>query len=149
MKKTSSVFWIRGQTLYNISMRLLNKNIISALLVSFVFTMTVGGFVSSEMMMSDDGMMQPCPFMGAASICNMSPLEHFSQWQQMFTSIPQEFSIASLLLLLALALVSYFIGHLSPPKRTEVFVPRHRYRERVFDPLKLAYARGILNPKLY
>ena len=128
---------------------LLKTNAIIGLLFSLFLMINMGGFMSSEMMMKD-GMMTPCPFMGVASLCNMTPLEHVSQWQQMFTTTSQEFATTALLLLLSLAVVFSFVNFSLKPKRSPVrLVSRYRYRERVFDPLKLAFARGILNPKLY
>lgn len=125
-----------------------SKNTLFVVLFTFIFMMSAGGVISSEMMMQD-GMMQPCPFMGTAAICNMSPIEHLSEWQSMFVTTTQQFGAAALLLLLALALAWHFLQSFLTPPPKQVFVRRHRYKERVFDPLRLLFSRGILNPKLY
>lgn len=126
------------------------KNVsFSILLGVSLISMTVGGLLSANMMM-EDGMMRPCPFMDSASICNMTPLEHVSQWQQMFTTTSPESGSIALLALLSSLIVFSFVNVLPNLKRPRVKVfHRYRYRERVFDPLKIAFARGILNPKLY
>ena len=126
-----------------------SKNSFLTLLLVLAFMMNMGGVFSAEMTMKD-GMMTPCPFMGVASLCNMTPLEHVSQWQQMFTTTSQEFATTALLSLLSLVVVFSFVNFLSKPKRTPVrLVSRYRYRERIFDPLQVAFARGILNSKAY
>ena len=126
------------------------KNIVVSSIIGAIFVMmSVGGVLSSEMMMQD-GMMIPCPFMGVSSLCNMTPLEHVSQWQQMFTTTSQEFATTATLLLLSLVVVFSFVQLSLKLNRTPVrLVSRYRYRERAFDPLRLAFARGILHPKLY
>lgn len=132
-------------------MNIVRKQIMSLVLLAFVATMTVGGFLSADMMMKD-GMMNPCPFMdNTASICNMTPLEHVSQWQQMFTTTLQDSVTTALLLLLSLVAVFTFVSVLPRPKRPPArqSFARYRYRERIFDPLRWAFSRGILNPKLY
>lgn len=124
------------------------KKLAFLLLISLFVTMSIGGIYTAETMM-EDGAMHNCPYMGVAALCNMSPLEHLSEWQSMFTTTPQQFGPAALLLLLALALVWHFVGSLLPLQPKKVFVYRHKYRERVFDPLRLAFARGLIHPKIF
>jgi hypothetical protein len=127
--------------------RLAAKSSIFFLLVTLVLMMSVGGIFSAQMMMEDG--MHDCPFMGIAALCEMSPLQHLSEWQSMFATTFQQFSTFALLLLLALALTWRFADQFFLPKPTKIFVPRYRYRERVFDPLKLAFARGLIHPKVF
>ena len=127
---------------------ILNKKIFFTLLLTAVLMMNFGGFFTSEMMM-ENSVMHPCPYMGVAAICNMSPLEHLSQWQQMFTTTVQPMTTFALLLLLAIAVFLHVAEKLSVPKRLERFRPRYRYRERVFDLMQRLFARGILNSKAY
>ena len=129
----------------------MRRSFMGFILFAFVVSVTVGGFLSADMMMKD-GIMQPCPFMdNTASICNMSPLEHVAQWQQMFTMTFQDSVSTALLLLLSALIVFAFIGVLPVPKRPPVRLSfsRYRYRERIFDPMRVLFSRGILNPKLY
>jgi hypothetical protein len=125
-----------------------SKNAVFGFLLALLLVLNTGGVISSGMMM-DDGAMQPCPYMGVPTLCNMSPLEHMSEWQSMFAATVQQFATASLLVLLALLVLWYFAGHLIVPRRTETLLPRVRYRERVFDPMRLAFARGIIHPKVF
>lgn len=127
--------------------RVFAKGTFFGFLLALLLVMNVGGAISAGMMM-DDGSMQPCPFMDVPTLCNMSPLEHMSEWQSMFAATVQQFATTSLLLVLTLAVLWYFAGFLFVPKRTEL-LPRFRYRERVFDPLRLAFARGIIHPKVF
>lgn len=132
-------------------MNIVRRQIMGLVLLAFIASMTTGGFLSANMMM-EDGIMQPCPFMdNTASICNMTPLEHVSQWQQMFTTTLQDSVTTALLLLLFLIVVFAFVNALPRPKRPpeRQSFSRYRYRERIFDPLRWAFSRGILNPKLY
>lgn len=126
------------------------KNIaVSSILGAIFVMMSVGGMLSSEMMLQD-GSMMPCPFMGTATVCNMSPLEHVAGWQQMFVAALKQFGANTLLLLLALALVFLSVGGLFSPKVFQTrLVYRHRYRQRIFDPLRLAFARGIIHSKAF
>ena len=121
-----------------------------AILPVFLVLMLVintGGLFSGGMRM--DGIMSNCPYMSVPTLCDMSPLEHLSALQSMFSATVQQFASASLLSLIVLALFWHFVGYLFLPKYAEVLVPRSRYRERVFDPLRLAFARGIIHTKVF
>ncbi len=78
----------------------------AAIFLVLVLMMNVGGVFSAGMMMDDNGMMHNCPYMGIAALCNMSPLEHLSQWQSMFSAT---------LLLFALAFLWHMSGQLITP----------------------------------
>ena len=137
------------QNLYHGSMNRLRKQLAGLILLTFLASMILGAVLTSEMMMHD-GMMEPCPFMGVPSLCNMSPLEHVSAWQHMFIATLQPYLSSFLLLLLSLLLAPAFSNialQLKPPRIKFAF--RTRYRERIFDPLQSAFSRGILNTKIY
>lgn len=96
-----------------------------------------------------------CPFMpGHSSICKMSPMEHIQAWQSMFTMLPAKDALsflAVLLALLALLGLNYFRKHtlydqLELEPNTKLFYLRSI---SIFDPLKEAFSRGILNPKTF
>lgn len=123
------------------------KKAVFVLIIALFLLVNIGGIFTAEMMM--DGDMTHCPYMGVAALCDMSPLEHLSQWQMTFSTTVQQFATAALLLLLAFAILRSLIGRLTAPKRIEAFVPRYRYRVRNFDPLRLAFARGIIHPKVF
>ena len=122
---------------------------VSSILGAIFVMMSIGGGLSSEMMMQD-GTMMPCPFMGVAAVCTMSPLEHMAGWQQMFVSTVQHSAARALVLLVALMLVFRSLQGLHRPRilhRRHSY--RQRYRERLFDPLRLAFARGIIHSKAF
>ena len=126
------------------------KNTVFALILGVFFMMSMGGVFSSEMMMDDGSMTHNCPYMGVAALCNMSPIEHLSQWQQMFWTTSQELATTALLVLLALSLVWFFVKDLFVPGLSLVPIgSRYRERERIVDPLRLAFARGLIHSKVF
>lgn len=127
---------------------LFGKSTVLGLFLGGILAMSLVSSFSAYMLMSDVDM-HDCPFMGIVSLCDMSPLNHIAQWKQMFAATSQQFATTTLLLLLAFATFWLFLEHLQPPKRQSVLRPRYKYRERIFDPLQLAFARGILNSKAY
>lgn len=128
------------------------RQVIFVLILTFVLMMTVGGVVSAEMMMDKDGMMMHnCPFMGIAVLCEMSPLQHLMEWQSMFTASAQPLAVILLLLLVLAIALSQFLTRILMDRLHERPAPvfRYRYRQPVFDTLRLALARGIIHPKVY
>lgn len=119
------------------------------MLLTVIVSMTMGGVLSYEMMMSD-GAMHNCPYMGIASLCTMTALEHLSQWQQMFAATAQSLAVFALLLLLVMSAISrlvedLFVSVQSPPR----VASRYRYKESIANPLRLALARGLIHPKTF
>lgn len=107
------------------------------------------GIAYSNMNMSKAGDMPGCPFMGEAGICRMTPFEHVAAWQNMFTSTPQPFAALTLLMLIALFALGRHFRYLVPKRKPEHRTAYSPPREiGVFDPLKLAFARGIIHPKI-
>ena len=114
-----------------------------------VLTMSFGGVLTAWMMTSGGTMQQDCPYMGETGYCNMNVSEHLASWQQLFSTTLEHFSALTLLSLLTLFVLTYFFVDLLVRKRSErPLFERWRSRE-LFDPLQLAFARGILHPKLY
>lgn len=97
------------------------------------------------------GQMSGCPFMGMAAICNMTPLEHISAWQNMFTTLPQQKDLFALLFALfgAVAAFLWMKYRFDPPSKAVVPIQKISYQ--AYIPLATAlqelFARGILNPK--
>ncbi len=132
--------------------RFFNRYAIFSFLLAIVLMVNTGGVLSAAMMSGDDGMMTNCPYMGMSTFCTMSPLEHLTAWQQMFSVTVQQFaSISLLLLLITLAAFLYFTERTDTLLLIEVFLPRQRYKERGknFDPLRSAFARGIIHSKAF
>ena len=125
-----------------------SKKVLLSLLIVALLMMSTWGAASLGMTMQDGKMMENCPFMGVPAICNMSPLEHLSAWQHMFASTMPQFIMFALLLLMTVLLSRFFENFLEykPPTARPVFY--HWYEFAVFDPLKLAFARGLIHPKI-
>ncbi len=117
-------------------------------LIVFFLVLNMGGAFSAHMMM--DGDMTPCPYMGMASLCTMTPLEHLSGWQNMF-SIPLQESVTLMLLsIIILSLVWLFTYYLfKPPQSLSRVFSRYRYKEKILNPLELAFAQGLIHSKAY
>src|SRR3990167_6048986 len=81
------------------------KILISVLMVIFLFAGATGVAYSGTMMGHDMDAMAGCPLMGhSAVVCNMSLLDHLTQWQNQFAFISVQNTLLVLLLLLTLAL---------------------------------------------
>ena len=120
----------------------------SIFLLTLILGASFGGFVSAGMMTAD-GRMQDCPYMGTSGYCPMDIAAHLAGWQQLFaTTLERSHSSGPFPSLALLFLIPFFIGLL-------VYVrPRQRILERwrtlaLYDPLQLAFARGLIHPKLY
>lgn len=143
---------------YNITMLKQTSNFITLfVLLSFLL---IGGFGlshSSGMEMRDDGTMGGCMFDGRAEICPMTLAEHISNWQSMFSVIPQKSTVLIQLLVLisTLILAASVLGWRSPPSLFSYFSERWRLYIKnnpnlpLFDRLREAFSQGILNPKIY
>lgn len=86
---------------------------------------------------------------GVFSLCGMSPLDHLSHWQAISAATAQQMPAVALLLLMVVAAFWYIVqGPVIVRQRGE-YPARRRGGGRVFDPLRLAFARGILHTKAY
>lgn len=117
-------------------------------LLTLALGASFGGFITAGMM-SMDGITQDCPYMGETGYCNMNISEHLASWQNLFTTTLERVNPLAFLPLLTLFVLAYFFVDLLVRKRSEQpLFQRWRTRE-LFDPLRLAFARGIIHPKLY
>ncbi len=87
--------------------------------------------------------------------CNTSISKHIASWKSTFLVLPREVKDGMLLLLLGLVSAFAFMGlrfwH-DPDDRQRLsyrFYTRDNPELALFNQLKLAFARGILNPKIY
>src|SRR3989338_10557198 len=137
------------------------KNILNFLLIfgisAFLAVGVFGMSHSSDMKMNDNGTMSGCLFDGRAEICPMTIAEHLSRWQGMFTAIPQKAGLLMLLFALISAVGALVFSIL---KRNQLLLLKYfsdRWRLylkqnphlSLFDHLREAFSRGILNPKIY
>lgn len=127
------------------------KLLTGLVLISYLFA--GGGGISHSMMMTDhciDGM-TCCPFMGdIASVCNMSPLDHLSAWQNMFAAIPMQRVAILLLLLSALFFMLRFGEYLRLfyPTPQRIYI-RPDPEIATYDSLRRFIARGLMHPKIF
>ncbi len=113
------------------------------------------GFFQFDMGMDQNGKMVNCPFSShSMSICKMNPLEHLQEWQSMFTTLPARDTLPLLTALLsALALLGLkFFEKFSLHNQSQIgSYAGLFYFKNLFipHPLKIAFSRGILNPKTF
>lgn len=92
-----------------------------------------------------------CPFSShSMSICKMNPLEHIQEWQSMFTTLPTKDVLFLLFIILASVVLSRikFWNKFSMPEPPLLY-SLLASSSKIFHPLKLAYALGILNTKVF
>ncbi len=113
------------------------------------------GFFQFDMGMDKNGKMVNCPFSNhSMSICKMNPLEHLQEWQSMFTTLPARdvLPLLSALIVLLALLGLKFLGKsfLYNQPQSEILAGL-LYSRSIFipHPLKIAFSRGILNPKTF
>ena len=137
------------------------KNVLTLLLILGISAFLVVGVFGmshmSDMKMKGDGTMDGCLFDGQAEICPMTIAEHLSRWQGMFTAISQKTDILIQFLLLALAFIfiaSEFRQRILLLWSTQFSGRLRLYLKQnphlsLFNQLREAFSRGILNPKIY
>lgn len=121
--------------------------ILSLLMFGVVFTMSFGGVLTAGMM-TMDGKMSDCPYMGTSGYCDMSITEHLDGWQTLFASTLDGLHASDLFPLLAFVLLAPFFTLFIRKRPQRPLFQRWRMLE-LFDPLQLAFARGLIHPKLY
>lgn len=104
-----------------------------------------------------DGAMGACIFDGKAETCTMSISQHLSSWQGLFTAPAPEKTQALLALLALIGIIFTAVLALRRHFALQMNHSAHRWRAYVkqssllaiFNPLREAFSRGILNPKIY
>ncbi len=125
---------------------------IGALILGFF---CVGMFHKTSMKMDGMDPSAMVSIKGEQTCCGGSMSQHIQSWTNTFLTIPQDlrnnFTLLALGLLLALVFVRSLFSYTATDQR--LLVDNLHLRQRpsllAFNPLKLAFARGILNPKLY
>ena len=127
----------------------LKKTSVISLILAVLVALTIGGYLTSTLMMQ--GIMHACPFMDMPALCHMTPLQHLAQWQNTVTAV-QPLGAYALLLILALVLATRTSTTQIFLKRSHFQLPsRHRARTRfrILSPLQLALTRGIIHSKVF
>lgn len=124
-------------------------------LLAFVLLGIFGLGHFSGMPINEGGEMDGCIFAGGTMLCKMSVIEHIALWQSMFTAVPQESATVFVLLALFIAVIFTIKNILAPPRlfkhnalAYKLYLARHPDLP-LFNPLKEALSRGIINPKIY
>jgi FtsH-binding integral membrane protein len=124
-------------------------------LFAFVTLSVFGLSHTAWMPKNDNGDMTGCIFTGQVMLCKMSIIEHISLWQSMFTALPQKSLALTALVVLLLTAIFVTKNILDPPSLSnnkasaqKLYLAQHPDIP-LFDPLKEAFSRGILNPKIY
>lgn len=113
------------------------------------------GFFQFDTGMGQNGRTVNCPFSNhSMSICKMNPLEHLQEWQDMFTTLPTRDTLTFLavfLFVLALLGLKFFRKFSLYDQYYARSYINLFYFKRFFipHPLKIAFSRGILNPKTF
>jgi hypothetical protein len=160
-KNGKEVFGLRrlARFWYSVRMRFQARNLPKiflclALLVVLLISATGLPHFGMTMSMDEHGnmAMSDCYMPGMTTLCKMNVFDHMAWWQSMFTSIPAQNILFSLLLLVAAAIVLFTWSRLahSPPEKLPM---RFRFRQRNYiplaSPLQELFSSGILNPKLF
>ncbi len=137
-------------------------NLIKFPLILTVLAVLTFGFVCSGMVAHasmHSSSMSPLAVMSSTDnqqgCCNTSILKHIDSWKGTLLVLPREIKDALLLLLLGLAVAFALVGlrqRHDPNGSHQVsygLYIRDNPELALFNQLKLAFARGILNPKIY
>lgn len=121
--------------------------------VAVLWLGTLGLFYHmSEMKMT--GSISECLFDSPVGVCLMNFSEHLIAWQNIFSGLPQNTGLSSLIVLTILLSASLFllINRFSLLEnaffRWKFLSKRHNQRY-IFNSIKEAFSQGILNPKLF
>ncbi|MBI4114483.1 MAG: hypothetical protein HY445_01420, partial [Candidatus Niyogibacteria bacterium] len=123
-------------------------------LTAFIVVGLFGLGHTAGMRANDDGNMEGCIFTGKTMLCQMGIIEHISLWQGMFTATPQKVYALLALVVLLIAAVFVVIHYLRHSADREQIISSYLYILRhpdisLFDPLRRAFSRGIIHPKIY
>lgn len=118
-----------------------------------IFAFLAVGFLSlSHFSMGMDGEMDmaDCPFMSDMTLCDMSPLDHLTGWQSIFSNILTPEILILTLILFAVSTLPYWAQFFSPPKDSLL---RLKYspssRGQIHSFFQYLFSKGILNTKLF
>lgn len=120
------------------------------ILILFVGVSVLG--VGVSMMTDAQGHMSSCPFMnGFGSICQMNIFDHLLHWQSLFVALSPTNPSAFLIFLSIFIFIAFaFWSQSDRENKSELAVIFHRQQILILsDPLRAAFAKGILHPKIY
>lgn len=120
----------------------------------FLFGFFCAGMFTKAMHMGvmNDGIMS---MQGEQPCCNAGISHHFDSWKNVLVAVPEKIRDGFILLVLALALAVSFTSPIfryrpPDPRLTAMrLYARQNPDFTLFNCLRLVFARGILNPKIY
>ena len=119
--------------------------------LAFFFAASVG-VMHIGMKTDDHGHMHDCPFMGMTAICDMSPLQHVSAWQNIYATVVFKDTFTALLNALVLVFAWRVLFGAKPFAIPIVISLRHVSGEEDSprrDALKEALRRGVVHSKAF
>ena len=128
----------------------LAKTILAGGILLLFMAISMAG-LGMSMMTDAQGHMGNCPLMnGLSSICKMNVFEHLASWQSLFVSLaPNILNLSLALFSLALIFVAFIFSDESPQNIRLESSSLPREQVSLFNPLRIAFARGILHSKIY
>lgn len=129
--------------------------VLASLLISFLCISLLHTFSKMHFGMESEYMIHQSGDVTMHACCNSDVTDHIEFWKNIGMGIPPE--IQQILILLAVVLIAVSFSDLFGIKRnyTDLLTLQLRYYTRdhpnwtLFDHLRLAFSRGILNPKLF
>ncbi len=142
--------------LFSGTFRIIKPVVIFATLATLVFGFfCVGMFNKTSMAMENMNMAGITAVQGEQTCCGGSMSQHMQSWTNTFLSIPREGRDLLTLFALGLFLVFVAVRSIFAQKTSGDLTfsykqyLRHHPNLFAFQPLRLAFARGILNPKVF
>lgn len=135
--------WYGRVTNYKYTKYPQNFNISTAII--FIFVALFG--LNLSVISHDPRMMPGCPFINnETALCTMSLLEHFSQWQKMFsTVVVSEIFVFAILLFFVITIFKYINFFVGKHKRYKIRLPEYNSHLCI----KKIFSRGVLHSKQF
>lgn len=128
------------------------RKTLTTLSITALLIVGAAGVAYSGMMMGHGvETMVGCPLMGnSAAICTMNPLDHLTQWQNLFAATLGQNAALLLLMLLALFFFLRFGQYLQLlyPSPQSVYIS-YDPENATHDPLRRFIASGLMHPKVF
>lgn len=128
---------------------------IAAILLLFVVAVFLNfAFMDFVMAIDPDGLMSNCPFMANGSLCNMDFQDHLNALKLAFTALPQKVDFIKNLLLLTSLIIALAIYKNRILTYNNFLHSKHLIYARnadisIFNTIREAFSRGIINPKIF
>ena len=105
----------------------------------------------TTMITNGHGNMLPCPLMNnTGSLCQMSIMQHLAAWQSLFIAIiPNVIILFLVLTLFSISFLYKQLGNVSIERARLLSLKNCNTVSLFFDPLRVAFSKGILHSKRY